>query len=379
MRILHVTTFLQGGAGRAITSLAVSQRRAGHDVRVVSDAGGEPGYASYPEYEEALRADGIDLTTVRSTFKRDPALHASAAGDLRRLAAAWSPGVVHVHAAVPSIVVRLAGICGAAESAPLVHTMHGWGTAKTRLQATQDLEALECADVVTTPSRAASAHLRQLGLQRHDVQVIPYGLNDRCSTAPPDAADVLAIQSRGARRVALCIGTFGERKNQIAVLDALAADALKDTAAVFIGDGDSSVVHKRAIVLGVARRVVILGHRPDASRYLALADALVLPSRNEGLPLSVLEALRAGVPVVASPLPEIAEALGEEFSGFLCSPDDPANFAAAIRSAFDVSDRSALRSRLQMRFAECFTESRMVDSYLSLYTDAIESASLPTI
>ena len=375
MRILHVTTFLQGGAGRAITALAVAQRRAGHDVRVVSDAGGEPGYATYPEYQQTLRAAAIDVTAVRSTFKRDPALNASAAEDLRHLAAMWPPDVVHVHAAVPSVVVRLANICGTAGSAPLIHTMHGWGTAKTAEQAAQDLDALERADVITTPSQAAFALLRRLGLHRSDVQVIPYGLADRDSGAAPDAVDLRTIQSHEARR-ALCIGTFGERKNQIALLDALATSLLKDAMAIFIGDGDDSVIRKRAVVLGVTKRVMILGHRSDASRYLPLADAFVLPSRNEGLPLTVLEALRAGVPTVASPLPEIAEALGPDLSEFLCSPDDPEKFAAAIRAAFDLSDRRALASRLKARFAQCFTESRMVDSYQSLYAEALKTGLL---
>ena len=48
MRILHVTTYLRGGAGRVISSLAIAQLRLGHDVRVAVDTGGEPGYASYP-------------------------------------------------------------------------------------------------------------------------------------------------------------------------------------------------------------------------------------------------------------------------------------------------------------------------------------------
>lgn len=56
MRILHATTFLQGGAGRVIASLAVAQRRSGHDVRVVADAGGESGYEHYVEYIDALAA-----------------------------------------------------------------------------------------------------------------------------------------------------------------------------------------------------------------------------------------------------------------------------------------------------------------------------------
>ncbi len=71
MRILHVTTFLQGGAGRIIAALAIAQRRQGHDVTVVADDGGADGYGSYPEYLAALTAAGVPVVAVRSTFTRD--------------------------------------------------------------------------------------------------------------------------------------------------------------------------------------------------------------------------------------------------------------------------------------------------------------------
>ena len=70
MRILHGTAYLQRG-GRARHQLAIAQRPRGHDVRVVADAGGAPGYASYPEYLDALTAAGVPVVTARSMFKRD--------------------------------------------------------------------------------------------------------------------------------------------------------------------------------------------------------------------------------------------------------------------------------------------------------------------
>jgi hypothetical protein len=103
MRILHLTTFLQGGAGRIIAALAVAQRRSGHDVTVVADDGGEDGYGSYPEYLAALAAAGVGYATLRSTFKRELPLAMQAAQQLRAIAGPSPPDIVHTHASIPTL------------------------------------------------------------------------------------------------------------------------------------------------------------------------------------------------------------------------------------------------------------------------------------
>lgn len=373
MQVLHVTTFLQGGAGRIIVSLAIAQRRAGHDVRVIADAGGEPGYMTYPEYVTALDAAGVPLLRVRSTFKRDPALTRSAAHQLRQLAAAWRPDVVHAHAAMPAVVARAAGLCGQPGTARLVQTMHGWGVAKTPAQAAHDLAVLAAADALVTPSRAARDGLVAAGLRRRDVHVIPYGIEPAAAGAP-DPNDVALLRTRAAGPVVLCIGTIGDRKNQRLLVDALARSRSKRVTAVFVGDGDSAGLRAYAVERDVASRVIVLGHRAAADRYLSLAAALVLPSKNEGLPLAVLEALRAGVPVVATALPEIAEAVGHANAGFLVPPDDADALADAVERAVSVPHRERLARRLRRRFAARFTAERMHAAYERLYFAEADTA-----
>ncbi len=67
-RVLHITTFLQGGAGRNITDLALAQHRGGYDVLVVADAGGVAGYSSYAEYVSELDAAGVPFVVLRWSF-----------------------------------------------------------------------------------------------------------------------------------------------------------------------------------------------------------------------------------------------------------------------------------------------------------------------
>jgi glycosyltransferase involved in cell wall biosynthesis len=378
MRILHITTFLQGGAGRVIASLVCAQKRRGHDVCVVADAEAEPGYGSYAEYLDSLLTAGVPLIEVRSTFKRDVALNASAARALQATLGEWRPDVVHAHAATPAVVARLSRIADGAR-APVVHTMHGWGTTKTPAQATADLAILELADAIAAPSRAARKALLDLGLSA-PVQVIPYGIEGCSTSEPPDADDAAVLDRLGTvRERAICIGTIGARKNQRLLVEALAQPVLPHATAVFIGDGDSESLLAEARAIGVADRIAVLGYRVRASRYLACGRALVLPSRNEGLPLSVLEAFRARVPVVASRIPELVEALEDEEGDYLFEPDSVTGLATALRTAFDRDDAARAANRAAL-FRSRYTSDRMVGAYERLYQQSYDArASSPLV
>ena len=366
MRILHVSTFLQGGAGRIITALALAQRRAGHDVIVVADSGQQPGYESYREYITSLRAAGVRFQTVTSTFRRDVALNVRAVQELTALLGDQPVDIAHTHAAIPTLVARLA--LSPRGSTPLVQTMHGWGIRKTPEQAATDITLLGLSDAVVTPSAAARDTLLTLGLSGTPVHVVPYGLEDTPARQAPDAGDRRVFERLRASGcpVVLCIGTFGERKNQALLVRALAS--LEGVAAVFIGDGDAAPLTALARERGVASRVHVLGYRADASRYLPLADALVLPSRNEGLPIVVLEALRAGVPVVGSSIPEIAEALDDGTTGFLFAPDDVVDLTGALASALAPEARGGMRTRARQLFESRYRDDRMLAAYSQIYT-----------
>lgn len=365
MRILHVSTFLQGGAGRIIAALAVAQHRAGHDVSVVADAGGEMGYASYPEYVAQLAEAGVAFHTVRSTFTRDLHLNVQAAHHLRALVSHDPPDVAHTHAAIPTLVAHIA--LGQHPATRIVQTMHGWGIRKTPEQVATDLTLLGIAQAVVTPSAAARATLRALGLTDTPIQVIPYGLERDPGDRQGDAADVarLARLREGGMAIALCVGTIGTRKNQALLVTALAS--LPHVAAVVIGDGDAAPLEAHAAALGVSSRVHVLGYRADASRYLPLADALVLPSLNEGLPIAVLEALRAGVPVVGSAIPEIAEVVDEGVTGFLFPSGDAVALAAALRRSVEPATREGMRGHAQAACASRYDLGRMTAAYERLY------------
>lgn len=367
MRILHATTFLQGGAGRVITALAIAQHRAGADVRIVADAGGEPGYGSYPEYLDALDAAGVPVITVTSLFRRSAALQQRAAMEIVKAMGTWCPDVIHAHAAVPAQTSRAVW-----PAAPIVQTMHGWGVRKTAEQSQHDIAVMERAHVLVTPSHAAADMLRMAGLAR-TARVIPYGIPDgHGAVIDPEDIDLLRGLRAARCHVALCIGTIGERKNQRLLIDALPANAH----AVFVGDGDAASLIAHAAERGVSNRVHVLGYRRDASRYLPWADALVLPSRNEGLPIVVLEACRQGLPVIASDVPELRESLDGGRLGALFHADDVAALGDALTRVFDASCRSRFDTAAARRawFSTHYLEGVMVNRYATCYYAAVRAA-----
>jgi len=374
LHILHLTTYLQGGAGRAITDLACAQRAAGHQVTVVTSEHGVPGYDNYPEYLDRLRSSGVELHLVDSLFTRDLARNLRVVQQLRD-GRHDDVDVIHAHAAVPALIGRL--FSGhASRRISIVQTQHGWGSAKTPEQASMDLAILRDVDRVVTTSRATRELLVGLGAPRESVTVIPCGIpadpSTRSARSGQEPWHLLdPFWTRGARLIA-CVGTVNDNKNQRLVVEALPTLAGLDVVAVFIGEGGEALMG-RARELGVADRVVACGYQPRAAEWLPLCDVAVVPSRTEGQGLIVLEAFRAGVPVVASSIPALAELVEDGGTGLLFECDQVGGLANAIRRAVSLSpgDRSALVARAKARFLDGFTLDGMVSRHQALYRGLI--------
>ena len=369
MRILHLSTFLQGGAGRAITDLALEQQASGHDVLVAVDACDEPGYQSYDEYLVRLEAAGVAVHRIHSTFKRDLVRNLNALQALRAIPDVDRLDVVHAHATVPSMIGRLL-TAPARRPAPVVQTMHGWGVNKTAEQALSDVIVLNVVDEVVVPSKTSADLLCALGVAPQLLSIVPYGVRgDELRALPDSDAGLLADLKRRWNLVLGCVGTIGERKNQRLVIDALAQVRGAVVGCVFIGDGDTRGLAEYARARGVGDRTVVLGYRPDASQYLRRTDACVLASRSEGQPLAILEAFRDGVPVIAADIDELRELVEHRVTGLLFAREDARSLAATIESAARGAAR-ALTVKARGQYEARYTIARMVDGYAEVYDRA---------
>jgi UDP-glucose:(heptosyl)LPS alpha-1,3-glucosyltransferase len=164
---------------------------------------------------------------------------------------------------------------------------------------------------------------------------------------------------------ALFLGSGFERKGLATAMEALARARDGAVHLLVVGKGDTTPYRRLADRLGVAPRVAWLGARPDAERWYAAADVLVLPTRYEPFGNVHLEALASGVPVVASARAGGAELVDDGRNGVVVDPRDPAKVAAAL-DALRASDAVALAEAAR-RSAEPFTYAAQVAGFARVY------------
>jgi glycosyltransferase involved in cell wall biosynthesis len=169
-------------------------------------------------------------------------------------------------------------------------------------------------------------------------------------------------------RVVLCLARLEEQKGLVDLITA--ATELPDVEVLIAGNGSLRPVLEAEIEQrALSGRVRLLGYRSDRADLLAECDLLVLSSLNEGLPLSVLEAMAAGLPVVATAVGGVPEAVVHGSTGLLVAPRDPAALAAAIRLILNSPDLATrLGNAGRSRVAERFSCAAMTRGVLAVYT-----------
>lgn len=141
------------------------------------------------------------------------------------------------------------------------------------------------------------------------------------------------------------------------------------------GEGpDAARLHNLVATLDLKDRVEFCGFVEDMATFLSTLDVFVLPSGQEGIPVSVLEAMRAGVPVVASAVGGIPEVIAHRRNGILVPPYDVNALAAALKEiANDAVLRDQLREEAKATVASRFSARRLGADLISLYTNLLIS------
>ena len=186
-------------------------------------------------------------------------------------------------------------------------------------------------------SRHVAGRLRdRLTVPEAKISVIPNAVEAR-SPEPRDDALRARLDGRGGRALVLTVARLEAQKGITHLLDAAAA--LPDVVFAIAGEGpERERLAAKAAALGVAERVRWLGHRDDVPSLLAVADLFVLPSLNEGLPLAAMEAMLAGVPIVATDAGGTGEIVRDGVTGLLVPAGDANALSESIRTL--LSDRA---------------------------------------
>lgn len=174
-----------------------------------------------------------------------------------------------------------------------------------------------------------------------------------------------------------CVGRLDEQKNPLSLLDAFAALCDERIRLVLLGDGGLRRRVLEAVrAAGLEQRVHVLGKRGDVADCLAASDVFVLASRWEGNPLSVMEAMAAGLPVVSTAVGGIPELVRHGHDGLLVRPGDAAELTAALRAlANSPAQRRAFGAAAREHARAEFGVASMTRKYAQLYAGLVAANS----
>jgi glycosyltransferase involved in cell wall biosynthesis len=284
---------------------------------------------------------------------------------LRRRLKALRPDVIHTHNEKAHIRGALATL-GFSPRPALVHTRHGESQA-TGLAALANRFAIWRSDFIVSVSEKASAISRAEGAPPSRTRVIRNGIDVNHQD--------LHAGARTAQTRIVAIGRLAPVKDFATMLHAarIVADALPWFRLDVVGDGPSRPELERLCrELRLHAHVSFQGTRDDVRRVLSEATLLVQSSLSEGISLTLLEAMAAGVPIVATRVGGNPEVVEHGVTGLLVPPADPQSLAAAIltvlndpRLAIRLSEHSRLRAQRH------FNLRQMTASYEALYHEAV--------
>jgi len=321
---------LGGGVERVVDEVCRRLARQGHTPRVFTfNTDRAPAY-EVVDGVHIYRAPAIQLTRfTRMQASLSPGLLPLA----WRLARSHPPDILHAHnlfftSTATAVLLRYL------LKKPLVTTLHLGSLRQlggpslllaSSYERTLGRAIVRSSDRLIAVSKAVAGHAVQLGARPEAVRVIANGVD--VQRFRPGAG-----RESGTFRVA-CVGRLIFNKGPQYLVEA-APEVLRahpEAEFVFVGDGPLRPhLEERARQLGIGHRVMFLGTRPDVPAILQTCDMLVRPSLLEGMPLTVLEAMACGLPVVATPVSGTAELVRHGENGLLVRPADPASLARAI-------------------------------------------------
>jgi glycosyltransferase involved in cell wall biosynthesis len=325
------------------------------------------------QLERVLRSNGVPVWSLGKHIGPDLA----AIRNLRKLLVALRPQVIHTH--LSALRYAVAGTIGITHPPRIVHTIHRVAKRDSEfgLRWLQRWCLRRSFAVIAVSEQVAKSCAR--AYHRLPVSVIPNGIPDCDGASSPDARARTrrALGIHAGCFVFCCVANLRAVKNHKVLLQAFAEMAGETGARLLLaGDGElRAELEALARSLRIQEQTHFLGEREDISELLAASDAFVLPSVSEGTPLSVLEAMMAGLPIIATSVGGLPELVRSGSEGLLVPPGNiHALREAMARIIADADSRSAMSRASRQRAAARFDSNVMARSYLSVYMRRSEGA-----
>ncbi|MCY7277610.1 MAG: glycosyltransferase family 4 protein [Phormidesmis sp. CAN_BIN44] len=318
---------------------------------------------------ESLRDTGVKVHCVPTLTRGVNLLKdLPAVKDFVHLIDKIQPDIIHTHSSKAGVVGRVAGwLCGI----PAIFTAHGWGfTPNTpRLRRSLALFAEKLLAPLTAKLICVSESDRQLALRlgvgtSFSLTTIRYGI--------PSVSVPSAQPAKEPPRL-IMVARFNEQKDQATLLKAIAQLKQESFSLDLVGSGPSLEACKTlAETLGIADRVNFLGDRQDVPDLLARSQIFVLSTHYEGLPISILEAMRTGLPVIATSVNGIPEEVIQGETGHLVPHEDGEALAIALKTLIRSAElREQMGQASQARFLQEFTLELMLTQIRLVYQEVL--------
>jgi glycosyltransferase involved in cell wall biosynthesis len=375
LRVLHVTEAACAGVGGHMLDLAEGLEQRGCENHLIySDRRIDAGFGS------RVAKLSVQRRLVVAMRRMPHWSDWNACRQISRYIERWGPfQIVHGHSTKAGGLTRLKRIAGAAA---VVYTPNGLftmnpgnGFAVSRVVRWVERRLAPRAAAIVAVSPEEREHMLQIGLPADRVQLIPNGLRpqtwpDRCEVRRELklADDVLAIGF---------LGRMAPQKDPLLMIEAFAR--LRPTAdrpvrLLMVGEGPLERDARRLCQSrGVADRVDWLGYR-TAPQVMPAFDVFAMPSRYEGMPYVLMEAVANGLPAVATKVGGASLSIANGVNGYLVASEDPAEFALALQRLVDCPERRADFSVAAREKAAEFAIDAMIDRTLQLYCKLVHQA-----
>jgi glycosyltransferase involved in cell wall biosynthesis len=367
VRILLLSTSMgMGGADQQLLSAALGLRERGHEVRIVS-------LTPLGEMGARARAAGLDIESLE--MRRgipDP----RGLARLVRLVRTWRPAVLHSHMLHANLMARAVRLFAPVPA--VVSTIHNiYEGGRLRMLGYRLTNGL--VDHITIISQAAADRfIRDRIVPPGLLEVVPNGVDtERYRGVPAGTRERLRRSlDLGTAFAWLAVGRFETAKDYPNMLRAFARVRAQRPDAVLLLVGRGSLQQETEALarsLGLESSVRFVGTREDVPEFMTAADGYVMSSAWEGMPMVLLEAAAAGLPIVATRVGGNQEVVVDGTTGFLAPPSEDEALGAAMLRLMTVpeAERRAMGSRGRDHVREHYGLARVVDRYEAAYREVL--------
>lgn len=279
----------------------------------------------------AVRQAGIELDVLRERFRFDPSL----IGGLRQTVERRDPDIVQTHHVKSHLLTRLSGLW---RDRPWIAFHHGYTTTDLKMRCYNQLDpwSLRAAHRVITMNSAFARDLEVKGVPAERIRIV-HNAVDRPQPIGEHRVRALrsALGMADDERIVLAVGRLSREKGHADLVGALAhlrrMHPGMSVRLVIVGEGpERQHVERLARSLAVHTSITFAGHVGEIDPYYAVADVLALPSHSEGSPNVLLEAMAAGLPVVATDVGGIPEIVSDQVTALITRPHDPRAIGEAL-------------------------------------------------